>query len=120
MILPAEYSWLESYLSNDTLWLEDALNWDEAFDLALSDITLYSFLITPFFYNSHFFIDSVVKLSFLDIMFLVETNKITYTKELYDFFIWDLVSIIYNKFLPLQFLFYTDYQDFLMWWTPRT
>lgn len=114
MILPAEYSWLESYLSNDSLWLEDALNWDEAFDLALSDVTLYSFLTTPFFYNSHFFTDSLIKLSFLDIMFLIETNKNTYSKELYDFFIWDLVSIIYNKFLPLQFLFYTDYQDFLM------
>lgn len=114
MILPAEYSWLESYLSNDSLWLEDALNWDEAFDLALSDVTIYSFLTTPFFYNSHFFTDSLIKLSFLDIMFLIETNKSTYSKELYDFFIWDLVSIIYNKFLPLQFLFYTDYQDFLM------
>jgi hypothetical protein len=114
VILPAEYSWLESYLSNDSLWLEDALNWDEAFDLALSDVTIYSFLTTPFFYNSHFFTDSLIKLSFLDIMFLIETNKSTYSKELYDFFIWDLVSIIYNKFLPLQFLFYTDYQDFLM------
>ena len=101
MILPAEYSWLESYLSNDSLWLEDALNWDEAFDLALSDVTIYSFLTTPFFYNSSFFTDSLIKLSFLDIMFLIETNKSTYSKELYDFFIWDLTSLIYNKFLPL-------------------
>lgn len=114
MILPAEYAWLESYLNNDSLWLEDALNWDEAFDLALSDITIYSFLTTPFFYNNHFFTDSLIKLSFLDIIFLIETNKTTYSKELYDFFIWDLTSLIYNKFLPLQFLFYTDYQDFVM------
>lgn len=114
MILPPEFSWLESYLDNDSIWLEESLNWDEAFDLALSDLTIYSFLITPFFYNSHFFTDSIIKLSFLDIMFLIETNKLTYSKELYDFFIWDLVSLVYNKFLPFQFLFYTDYQDFIM------
>ena len=27
---------------------------------------------------------------------------------------WDLTSTVYNKFLPLQFLFYTDYQDFMI------
>ena len=50
MILPAEYSWLESYLDNDSLWLEDAINWEEAFDLVLSDFTIYNFLTTPFFF----------------------------------------------------------------------
>jgi hypothetical protein len=114
MILPAEYSWLESYLDNDNLWLEDSINWEEAFDLILTDFTIYNFLITPFFASSHFFLDSYVKLSFIDIIFLIETNKMTYSRALYDAFIWDLVSIIYTKFLPLQFLFYTDYQDFIV------
>jgi len=114
VILPPEYSWLESYLSNDSLWLEESLNWEDAFDLVLSDFTIYSFLTTPFFLNSHFFLDSFTKLSFLDILLLVETNKTTYSRELFDLFIWDLTSLIYNKFLPLQFLFYTDYQDFIM------
>lgn len=122
MILPAEYSWLESYLDNDSLWFEDAVNWEEAFDLVLSDFTIYNFLTTPFFFNSHFFLDSFVKLSFLDIMFLLETDKVTYSRELYDLFVWDLTSNIYNKFLPLQFLFYTDYQDFvviLLYYSPE-
>ena len=111
--MPPEYSWLESYLDNDSLWLEDALNWDEAFDLVLSDFTLYSFLTTPIFHNSYFFVDYITKISFLDILFLLETNKTTFSKEFYDLFIWDLTSYIQNKFLPLQFFFYTDYQDFL-------
>jgi hypothetical protein len=113
MILPPEYNWLESYLDNDSLWLEESLNWDEAFDLALSDITIFSFFTTPTFYNGHFFLDSITKISFLDIMLINETNKIAYSKELYDSFIWDLTSLVYNKFLPLQFIFYTDYQDYL-------
>lgn len=122
MILPVEYSWLESYLDNDSLWLEDALNWEEAFDVALSDLTIYNFLTTPFFFNSQFFLDSFVKLSFLDVVFLLESNKNTFTKELYDLFIWDIATSFSNKFLPLQFLFYTDYQDFvvvLMYYSPE-
>jgi hypothetical protein len=114
VILPAEYSWLESYLDNDSLWLEDAVNWEEAFDLVLSDFTIYNFLTTPFFFNSHFFLDSFTKLSFLDVMFSIETDKNSYSRELYDLFMWDLTSTVYNKFLPLQFLFYTDYQDFMI------
>lgn len=114
MILPTEYAWLESYLSNDSLWLEDSVNWEEAFDLVLTDFTIYNFLTTPFFFSSHFFMDSFTKLSFLDVMLLIESNKTNYSRELYDLFIWDLTSTIYNKFLPLQFLFYTDYQDFLI------
>ncbi len=114
MILPSEYLWLESYLSNDSLWLEDSVNWEEAFDLVLSDFTVYSFLTSPFFYASHFFLDSHVKLSFLDVIFLLETNKSSRSRELYDLFMWDLSASLYNKFLPVQFLFYTDYQDFLV------
>lgn len=113
MILPSEYSWLESYLDNDSLWLEDAINWEEAFDLVLTDFTIYNFLTTPFFFGVHFFLDSYTKISFLDIMLLAETDKITYSRELYDLFIWDLTALFYNKFFPLQFFFYTDYQDFL-------
>lgn len=113
MILPPEYSWLESYLDNDNLWLENSLNWEEAFDLVLNDFTLYSFLTTPFFYNNYFFIDFFTKISFLDIILLFETNKINFSKEFYDLFIWDLTSTFQNKFLPLQFFFYSDYQDFI-------
>ena len=114
VILPPEYTWLESYLSNDSIWLEDSLNWDETFDLVLSDFTVYSFLTTSFFYNVQFFLDSITKISFLDVMLLKTIDKSSFSKELYDLFIWDLTSLFYNKFLPLQFLFYTDYQDFLV------
>lgn len=113
MISSVEYSWLESYLDNDSLFLENALNWEDAFHVALSDLTIYSFLSTPFFTNSHFFLDSFTKLSFIDIVFMSESNKSKYTRELYDFFIWDIASSIFNKYFPTQFFFYTDYQDYI-------
>lgn len=105
---------MESYLNNDRLWLDDVLNWEEAFDVALADFTLYNFLLTPFFSTNFFFLDSHIKLSFLDIIFLLESNKTNYSKEFYDFFIWDFFSYLNTKFLPLQFFFYTDYQDFII------
>lgn len=113
MLLPFEYSWLESFLDNDTLWLEDSLNWEEAFDLVMSDFILYNFFTTSSFFNNHFFLDSFVKLSFLDIVLISETNKSSFSKELFDLFIWDISSSVYTQFFPLQFLFYTDYQDFI-------
>jgi len=122
VVLPFEYSWLESFLDNDSLWLEDAVTWEEAFDLALSDFVLYNFFTTASFFNNHFFLDSFVKLSFLDILLISETNKYTFSKELYDLFVWDISINFYNKFFPIQFLFYTDYQDFisiLMYYSPE-
>lgn len=114
MQFTAEYTWLESYLDNDSLWLEDTLNWDDAFDLATSDYNLFSFLTSPFFFNSHFFLDSIVKLSFLDILFLNESNHLTLSRELFDCLMWDLTSSFLNSFFPTQFFFFTDYQDFMV------
>lgn len=113
MILPAEYSWLEIYLDNDGLWLDDSINWDEVFDLSLSDITLYSLLVTPTFPNSRIFLNNPVKFSFLDLLLILDLNKDNNIYELYDLFLWDLTSIIQIKYLSNYFFFYTDYQDIL-------
>lgn len=122
MTFPSEFLWLESYLNNDSLWLEDSINWENVFDSALSDFTVYNFLTTPFFFASHFFLDSHIKLSFLDIIFMFETNKSFRSRELYDLFIWDVSTSFHSKFLPISFLFYTDYQDYvttLMYYSPE-
>lgn len=113
LVFNPEYSWLISYLDNDAIWLESSINWENVFDLTVSEFTIYSFLTTPFFSNSHIFLDSLTKLSFIDILFMFESNKQTYSKELYDLFIWDISTSFTNTFLPLQFFFYTDYQDFV-------
>lgn len=110
----AEYNWLKSYLDNDSLWLEDVLNWDDTFDLILSDYNIFSFLTSAFFTNSHFFLDSFTKLSLLDVMFINETDSFNYSKELFDLMMWDNLSFINNNFLSLQVVFYTDYQDFMV------
>lgn len=114
MKFTAEYTWLESYLDNDAFWLEDILNWDETFDLVLSDYNIFSFLTSAFFVNSHFFLDSFTKLSFLDVLFFSETDLANSSRELFDLMMWDTMSFITTTFLPLQFLFYTDYQDFMV------
>ena len=113
MILPPEYSWLETYLDNDALWLEDALNWDAAFDITVSDFTLYTALTTPFFSSSFFFLDSIVKVSFLDLLFFFESDKSEEMRSLYHMLLWDIATTISTRFLPAQFLFYTNNQDYI-------
>ena len=75
MKFTSEYTWLESYLEDDALWLEDVLTWDDTFDLLWSDYDLFSFLTNPFFLNSHLFLDSITKMSFLDVLFFSETES---------------------------------------------
>lgn len=110
----AEFNWLESYLDNDTLWLDDVVNWDETFDLVLSDYNIFSFLTTAFFYNNHVFLDFFTKLSFLDLIFINKTDKLDESSELLSFFMYDVVSFLSTSFLTLQILFFTDYQDFIL------
>jgi len=113
MLLPVEYSWLEFYLENDSLWFEDSVNWENILDTTFNEFTFYSFLTSSFFFNNYIFIDSHIKFSFLDMLLIFETDKKFKTKEFYNFFIWDLIYIIYNKLFFLQFLFFSDYQDFI-------
>ena len=114
MQFTTEYTWLESYLDNDSLWLDDVVSWDDAFDLATTDYNVFSFLTSPFFINSHFFLDSLTKLSFLDILFLNETKQDLESKEFFELVMWDISLFLSNSFLPSQLLFYTDYQDFIV------
>jgi len=114
MKFPNEYNWLESYLDNDTLWLEDTLNWDDVFDLITADFNILSFFTSAFFVNSHFFLDFFTKTSFLDTMLTVEALNQFTTQRFLNIFFWDLMAFVYTNFFPLQLLFFTDYQDFLM------
>ena len=98
----AEYKWLESYLNDDSFWLEDVISWDDTFDLFFLDYNIFSFLTSAFFVNTHFFLDSFTKMSFLDILFFSETDSTNSSRELFDFIMWDLLSLINtNSYLLL-------------------
>lgn len=109
----AEYTWLESYLDNDAFWLEDVLTWDETFQLLISDYDVFSFLTSPFFVNTHFFLDSITKMSFLDLLLFSESDSYNESRELFDFVMWDYISFLNNTLFSSQLLFYTNYQDFI-------
>lgn len=109
----AEYAWLESYLDNDSFWLEDVLTWDETFELLLSDYNIFSFLTSAFFVNTHFFLDSITKMSFLDLLFFTESDSYNASRELFDFIMWDQISFLNNTLFSSQFLFYTNHQDYI-------
>ena len=113
-IVSTEFTWLSSYLDNDSLWLDGILGWDDTFDAATRDYNIFSFLTGTFFVGSHFALDSMTKLSFLDTMLLNEFDSVNFSRQLFDFSMWDLAASIPNSFLLTQLFFFTDYQDFIV------
>jgi len=107
----AEYNWLQSYFDNDAFWLEDVVSWDESFELFLSDYNIFFFLTSPFFVNVHFFLDSVVKMSFLDVLLFSESDEFAASREFFDFVMWDTLSYVNTNFF--------FYPVPLLHWSPR-
>jgi len=112
MKLQRGYEWLNPYVSSNKFWVEDVLSWDESFNLALSDYTLFSLLTLPFFTNSYIYLESFSKLSFLDVITIAESSETLESQEFYNAVIWDLCETIQLLFYSSQFIYYTNYQDF--------
>jgi hypothetical protein len=53
-------------------------------------------------------------MSFIDVMFISENDTFNSTRELFDFVMWDSLSLINTNFFFSQSLYYTDYQDFFV------
>ena len=112
MKFTSEFQWLESFLVCDSFWLEDVITWDETFSLVFSEYDFLSFITNGFFVNCYFFLDSRSKISFLDSVLIGEYGRDLFVFELFNSFMWDNFSYIYNTMFHSQFLFYTDYQDY--------
>ena len=110
----SEYSWLEAYFDNDSFWLEDVISWDESFELFLSEYNIFFLLTSPFFVNAHFFLDSLVKMSFLDIILFTESDSFQSSREFFDFVIWDLISSFNINFFFHNSIYCTNNQDLIV------
>ena len=103
----ATYDWTYSFSELDTLFIDDVLNWDETTELALSDYNIYSFLSLAFFPASHYFIDNITKLSFLDILFINTEITSASTGHLFTFIVFDLITFLRLHILILFFIIMT-------------
>jgi len=106
-----EYRWCDSYSNNDMLWLEDSLNWDDTFNLAISEYSVLEMFAIATFSNSHIFLDWPVKLSSLDVILMQETDNLLTSNSLYLSVIKDHSLIFPTIFFTLPFLFHSDFQD---------
>ena len=113
----ATYDWTYSFSELDTLFVDDVLNWDEVTELALSDYNVFSFLSIAFFPATHYFLDTLTKLSFLDTLFITTEISNNSPLLLFSFVVYDSITFMTNNFLLAQTLFYTDYQDFFLFLT---
>lgn len=110
----AEYYWYNSRIDTDMLWLEDSLNWDDAFELATSEYNMLSMFIAAFFANSHIYLDWFVKISMLDVLFIQEVDLSLKPATLFLGMMWDYSVSFSNVFMLLPFLFYSDFQDLVI------
>ena len=95
------------------LWLDDSLNWDDAFDLAMSEYNPLSALLTSFFSNNHIFLDWFTKLSFADLLFLTSSDSSFITLNLFLGLVYDYSMMFSTVMMALPFLFYSDFQDLM-------
>lgn len=107
----ADWSWRNSEVYTDSLWLEDSLNWDNAFDISLAEFNVLSALFTAAFLNAHHFLDWIVKLSILDLIFIIEVDSDALPRLLFLSTMHDdsLLTSATNLMLPS--LYHADYQD---------
>jgi hypothetical protein len=77
----------------------------------ISDFSFLSFLGNSFFVNTHFLVDSVTKLSQLDLILLLSNSSSLSFKTLFVSFIFDLNLELNNMYLMELSLFSSNYQD---------
>ena len=113
MKFTSEYNWYTSYVDTDMMWLEDAMNWDDVFELATSEYNIFGIFTTAFFLNTHHFLDWFVKLSTLDLLFIYEVDGELKVNKLFTSMIWDQSLTFSNVLFSLPSLFYSDFQDLI-------
>ena len=113
----SDYTWYASYVDTDMLWLEDSLNWDNAFELVASEYSIVDSLAVAFFASTHHFLDWFVKLSTLDVTVLWGSANPATSGTSTDLFLsWvrDYSMTFSNSNFMVSFLFYADFQDWIV------
>lgn len=93
------------------LWLEDSINWDSSFDLAISEYSILNIFTAAVFYNTHHFLDWLVKLSTMDLFFINEVDEASSSRLLFFCIARDLSNSTTTLNFLLPLLFHSDYQD---------
>lgn len=104
-------SWIQTYKNSDQLWLTDSLNWDKMSNVIISDFSFVSFLNNSFFLNSHLLVDSMTKLSQLDLILLLSNSSLLSFKTLFISMILDFNLEFTNVYLLELSFFSSNYQD---------
>lgn len=103
---------MQTYKYTDQAWLADSLNWEKTSSLVTADWSLVSFIFQSSFINQHFVIDTISKLTHLDLV-LLTCNNGTSSLNLFSYLMSDLSAQTATLFPMLSPLFQAEYQDTL-------
>ena len=109
-MLHQEHSWFAQYTDNPHFWVEDVLSWDDSLNLAISDQSIITILLSAVFSKAYVLTDSFSKLSLLDILITNDSIFALESQEFYTAVFSDLFEPVRSVFFPFQYMFYTDSQ----------
>ncbi len=116
MVYSNYYNWVEIYLENDLLWLDNIVSWEESASLLSSDVFFFDVIFKTSFSSSYNFISSFSYLSFLDIILSLEFLNNEFSLILYKSIILDLYRSFDVYFLKIYYLFYLDYKEYIIFY----
>lgn len=104
---------MDTYLTTNSLWVEDSISWEETIDIAYLEWTIFNF----FFYSSFsvlwVFVEYFNNFSFLDLVFL-EMFWYSNIKQFFFCFYNDLLLTLNIKYFFFHAFFYTTSGDFYL------
>ena len=106
-----EINWILTYKSSNQMWLTDSLNWEKTSNLIMMDWALPTFISQSSFLNKHILLDTISKISHLDIL-LINSNilfidsSVLYLNLINDSFLQTIIC-----FLPIVALVHSEYQE---------
>jgi hypothetical protein len=108
-----DYEWLNQYLANDRLWLEDSSNWESSLAGYKSSISPLATILGPFYRDLFIFFDSFNKLSFVDTLFTRLFSNNYAALNILEAFLTDLRTTFAFKDLKLSLFYQSDFQNLL-------
>lgn len=107
MVSSQYYNWIDFYYLNDSLWIENVLNWEYFDNFGLIDIFWYDIIFNYNQTSSNFFFKNYNYLSYIDVFFLLLYKNNIYI--LYNSFILDLYNSFNNLYINFNFLYIYNY-----------
>lgn len=105
--------WNSTFQQSDQSWLQDSLNLENSMTSVTFDLALATFVWQSSFINQYLVIDSVSKISYLEIIMLHSNKQSNAAQILFNSSMTDNMFHLSSSYLAMSPFFQSEYQDML-------